>query len=162
MEQHQRQGCPKPPSSHHGNSQDVLVTSNEHVPLPAYADLYSPEVHHVVPHVIQYPSSPTVPPLHPISPQEPEQLHSDHPRKDSPTTNPTMIINAEWVESVAGACGDTLDSVIAETMTYETVRRSAAISNEYIKKEKGMWQSFGRLFCCTLFPFFNLLTFNCT
>ena len=142
MEEHHRDYCGKSlpePSSHRHR---LLPTQPPQA--PAYHDLYPPQRDSHAPAV-------AVTPLHPYH-DPPPYYPDDQPARDegssqqpsetraelSPPSlhNPTMIIDPDWLGSVADAVGEkNLDSMLAQTMSYETSRHQIRNDQQMLEEE---------------------------
>ena len=145
MEEHHKKYCGKPQPSyhqHHVRPQPVLPDYSE---LYSHQDSYSRPVLQEA--VSERQHSPVFHHDHPavndgFLPPEPEERHPPlseaGPVQSPPSGNPTMVIDQDWVGSVASACGgDRLDSMIAENMTYESSRRVARRDKGMLVREQG-------------------------
>ena len=136
MEDHHDNYCGKAipePSSHRHR---LLPAQDQ---LPAYHHLYPPGGSHVA-----LPSNPTRYEDQQV-PEFNKATETDLSGQPSEVTagpslvNPTMVIDQDWVGSVANALGeDNLDSMLAENISYETSRRLAVSDRRFLQEEQGI------------------------
>ena len=148
MEEHHALYCgkPRPQPTYHRQVKTQ-------VPLPYYSERYPqpdsygrPVLQPAISKRTPSPSSPV--PLHdsptlqngfhPTEQEEGYGLPSAEVGSVQPGGNVTMMIDQDWVGSVANACGeDNLDSMIAQNMGYEDARRMARRDRGMLVKERG-------------------------